>query len=120
MYMPCFGWIPRTATWWPARSLPRVAGRYKKVGDTWEDDVPGSASQPWEEMCTARRLFEIVNRKQVHRCKAGGHGCQDRPGAPCRYGFPFAANLDGLRLDPVTNRQVVLCLLASPLLTITS
>jgi hypothetical protein len=98
-----------------ASEITATRGRYKKVGDTWEDDVPGSASQPWEEMCTARRLFEIVNRKQVHRCKAGGHGCQERPGAPCRYGFPFAANLDGLQLDPVTNRRVVLCLLASQL-----
>lgn len=51
-----------------------------------------------------RRLFEIVMRKQQHRCHAIGRGC--RKHGTCQQRFPFKPNEGGSMYDGSINRWV--------------
>jgi hypothetical protein len=63
------------------------------AGCPWHDDVHLSGTNDLQQMTTEERLHRLVQRKQIHTCRAGPLGCC-RGDRPCRYGFLFPSNLD--------------------------
>ncbi len=94
--------------WLDAQSLQDVQKqitatrcKYKPVtlDDGSTDYVPDLPSGD----CEARRLFQLVERKQIHYCRTDSHGCKHNSHV-CKYGFPFAANREGLTFEESSNR----------------
>lgn len=53
----------------------------------------------------AQKLYDIVIRKQMHRCHVHGRGCR-KSGGNCQKGFPYPPNNDGSKLDISTNKWI--------------
>lgn len=51
----------------------------------------------------ADRLYMLVERKQMHKCRDTKGGCKHER-HDCRYGFPFAPNLQGTVFDERSKR----------------
>jgi hypothetical protein len=77
------------------------------AGCPWRDDVHLSGTNDLQQMTTEERLHRLVQRKQIHTCRAGPLGCC-RGDRPCRYGFPFPPNLDGTYLEAKSGRCAAL------------
>jgi len=80
--------------------------------DKWVPDVPRTyvdtekgpkPTNVLADMNIAERAFRLVERKQIHTCRETANGCC-RDKKPCRYGFPFQPNLEGVRFDVTSNR----------------
>ena len=65
---------------------------------THEPDVP-----PPQPPSAARRLYNLVQRKQIQRCRLSPGGCTHER-SKCRYSFPFKPNHDGTVFDESANR----------------
>ena len=99
--------------WVDAADAERVASeitatrcKYKNISDDPENpiyvpDLP--VAVPGAPACSAAELFDLVEAKQIHKCRDSVHGCKHNR-AQCAYGFPFAVNHNGTTFDEASNR----------------
>lgn len=97
--------------WVDADDLPRVkqeitATRCKYKLEVMPDGSTRHVPDLPEGDCAARRLFYLVERKQVHVCRTSKGGCRhQRP--TCGLNFPFDINLEGTVFHEATKRWAV-------------